>query len=266
MLLAAGTVCVLTAANWWVEPCSKALARSCMQDDRAVKKGQPTSTEIKKLIAQLGALEYKVREKATKELADIGLPVLEALQDAEEHPDLETRQRVNILVKRIRDTNKLPTRVNGLEFKVVLSTNKWAIPTPGKETKIDIALVVKNTKREPAHVLLYGAISAVLADKTGKKLESFGGRQASTPGKDNVPVLAKNESYAFELLGGLSWRDGSLEFEYIDRFTCWETYERLSKGTYRISIKYGNDLVSYRGKGPLWLGTVETLPEIVTIE
>jgi hypothetical protein len=41
-------------------------------------------SEVKKLITALGDRDFGVREKATKRLAEIGLPTLQALREAEE--------------------------------------------------------------------------------------------------------------------------------------------------------------------------------------
>ncbi|HYV38258.1 MAG TPA: hypothetical protein VE988_21420, partial [Gemmataceae bacterium] len=76
------------------------------------KKEPPNQAEIKKLIELLGAREFKAREAAMARLNEIGLPALDALQDAEENAaSLEIRQRAGLLIAPIRKANRLPTRI-----------------------------------------------------------------------------------------------------------------------------------------------------------
>ena len=55
--------------------------------------GKPTPKQIAQLIEQLGSNSYEEREQATKKLAEIGLPALDALQKAASKGDPEIRKR-----------------------------------------------------------------------------------------------------------------------------------------------------------------------------
>ncbi|HEY7158134.1 MAG TPA: HEAT repeat domain-containing protein [Gemmataceae bacterium] len=57
--------------------------------------------KIAKLIDQLGSGAFAERQKATKELAAIGAPALEALRKAAQSEDAEVRKRANELVRKI---------------------------------------------------------------------------------------------------------------------------------------------------------------------
>jgi hypothetical protein len=67
--------------------------------DKADKKADPD--RIAKLIAQLGSNTFTEREQATKDLAAIGEPALEALRKATKSDDAETRRRASELVKNL---------------------------------------------------------------------------------------------------------------------------------------------------------------------
>ena len=48
---------------------------------------------IEELIGQLGADEYRLRERAEMQLAELGLVAFEALREAERDPDIEIKLR-----------------------------------------------------------------------------------------------------------------------------------------------------------------------------
>src|SRR5207248_181310 len=58
--------------------------------------GPPPATE--RLIEQLGSPDYKSRAAATRMLEARGEPALPALRQAQNHPDLEVRQRLTALI------------------------------------------------------------------------------------------------------------------------------------------------------------------------
>jgi hypothetical protein len=62
----------------------------------------PAADHISRLIADLGSIEYTVREAASEELAQIGLPAFAALQSAANHPDREVRYRAQRVLGIIR--------------------------------------------------------------------------------------------------------------------------------------------------------------------
>src|SRR5262245_1124168 len=57
--------------------------------------------KIDKLIEQMGSGTFTERQKATKELAALGVPALEALRKAAKNDDPEVRKRADELVKKI---------------------------------------------------------------------------------------------------------------------------------------------------------------------
>jgi hypothetical protein len=61
----------------------------------------PSKKKIDKLIEQLGSGTFAEREKATKELAAIGLPALDALRKAAQSDDAEVRKRAEDLLPKI---------------------------------------------------------------------------------------------------------------------------------------------------------------------
>lgn len=61
----------------------------------------PNKEQIDKLIDQLGSGVFAEREKASKELAAIGVPVLEALRKAAKSDDAEVRKRAEELIPKI---------------------------------------------------------------------------------------------------------------------------------------------------------------------
>src|SRR5580765_8161255 len=75
-------------------------------------------SEIKKLIEQLGHKDFKLREAAAKLLSQVGIPALNALEQAERATDVEISQRAIALHKQIRRANRLPAKVKGVEFKL----------------------------------------------------------------------------------------------------------------------------------------------------
>jgi hypothetical protein len=61
----------------------------------------PSKEKIDKLIEQMGSGTFREREKATKELAAIGLPALEALRKATKSDDAEVRKRAGDLLPKL---------------------------------------------------------------------------------------------------------------------------------------------------------------------
>jgi hypothetical protein len=60
------------------------------------------AAHIAKLIEQLGSAKFSEREAASKELEEIGIPALEALQKAAKSTDLETRKRAQKIIAKVR--------------------------------------------------------------------------------------------------------------------------------------------------------------------
>lgn len=74
------------------------LAATGRAADDAEKKQAELDARIAGLIEQLGSPDFPVREKATRELVQIGLPAFDALQAAQFHSDLEIGLRAKHLV------------------------------------------------------------------------------------------------------------------------------------------------------------------------
>jgi hypothetical protein len=62
---------------------------------------EASAEQIKKLIEQLGSDNFGAREQASKQLDEIGVPALEALRQAAQGRDAETRRRAEELVQKI---------------------------------------------------------------------------------------------------------------------------------------------------------------------
>lgn len=60
---------------------------------------------INKLISSLGAEEFSIREKATLELVEIGLPAFRAVEAASENSDREIRYRAERILRKIRQSD-----------------------------------------------------------------------------------------------------------------------------------------------------------------
>jgi hypothetical protein len=68
------------------------------------------ANQIQKLIDQLGSNRFAEREKATKELEQMGAPALDALRKATQSDDPERKRRAEALVKRL-DEQELARRI-----------------------------------------------------------------------------------------------------------------------------------------------------------
>jgi hypothetical protein len=132
-----------------------------------------TQLEIDQRITELGDDDFQVRQKAARRLAEIGVPALDALGEAEAKGDPETKLRARLLIREISTTHRVPPR---LEFKLIVE-KEWATPKPGENTAIDIRLQVTNSTDSVCRLYLDKAVKVILQDSTGKELRSTGGRQ-----------------------------------------------------------------------------------------
>src|SRR5438128_532197 len=83
-------------------------AVSCVADEPS-KTAPADAKQIQKLIRDLGADEFSVREKATKELSSIGRSALPALREALQSADLEVRQRARHAMDAIQTSTQYLT-------------------------------------------------------------------------------------------------------------------------------------------------------------
>lgn len=67
-------------------------------DAEIERKQAELDARITELIVQLGSAEFPIREKAMRELVQIGLPAFDALQQAQDHSDLEIGLRAKYLI------------------------------------------------------------------------------------------------------------------------------------------------------------------------
>src|SRR5262245_40186216 len=84
----------------------------------------PASPEtVQALIERLDSSKFAERERATKELEALGPAVLPALRQAQQQATLESRRRLEILIRRLEDRQLAATLLTGrpvrLKFKDV---------------------------------------------------------------------------------------------------------------------------------------------------
>jgi hypothetical protein len=198
--------------------------------------------EIATLIHQLADNSYRIRQKATQRLGDIGLPALEALERAAARADdLEARQRAALLVKNIRQAAGSGTRFDGLEFTIT-APEKWQQPKQGEKTPLAIRLDIKNTTDVPRRVYLYESIRLELADATGTPLEGgWAGYDHEGGGPMAFPILHKNESSSYVWTGGLLTSEEGITLWFTDPFNHGWQWHKLSPGRYHVTVLYWNE-------------------------
>jgi hypothetical protein len=223
--------------------------------------------EIKKLIGELGDSDYKIRESATKRLTAIGFPALDALGDASGKGDAEIRARAADIVKSIHAANPLTTRVQGMEFKLVID-KEWLLPKVGRTTDIKIALEFKNTTDTVYRILLYGPVNAVFGNSNGMKLMEDSRIIVAGSAHPHVsPPLAKNETYTLPFGGVLSkTNEVRAAFSMITPFArSLDAKKFIVKGDYRFGFVYENTQQANDGGAPYWEGKAETPLATVTV-
>jgi WD40 repeat protein len=111
---------------------------------------------IKQLIEDLDSDSYAVREKASQDLAELGLAAEEAVKAAVSSPSLEVRRRAEDLLRKLKGgTGVAPDRLRARRAVEVLEK----IGTPAAKELLESLLDRTKTKLEPA---LEGAIRASL--------------------------------------------------------------------------------------------------------
>lgn len=89
---------LLLLAGWIIASLAFAPLAVAQSDAQIERQQAKLDAHIAELIGQLGSADFPVREKAMRELAEIGLPAFDALQQAQNHPDLEIALRAKYLV------------------------------------------------------------------------------------------------------------------------------------------------------------------------
>jgi hypothetical protein len=213
------------------------------------------------------AEDFQVRQQATKRLAEIGPQALDALRRAEKERDLETYRRAHTLIDSIRAALRLPTRVNGMEFKLI-TDEEWVVPAPGNEIAVNLHLEVTNIADRVCRLYLYQDVTFVLQDSTGRNLTGGRGRTRSMAVAKVSPLLAKGESVtkSFQARAVPVGDGAGLGLYWEDAFSTYWTFRVPSWGTYRLGLIYENDKRATDGGEPLWVGRAETALETVVIK
>jgi hypothetical protein len=255
------------------------LALSNTQDKAPPVKVQETEAKIKKLIAELGDNDFKVREIATKELEGIGLPALEALQEAEEKSDLETQKRAAPLVKGIRAANKLPISSRGLQFTLKLHPEFTIVTSDMRVVDLRYRLEITNIVHQPRRVLISDSIRAYIKTPTGDQLRLT---EDHTPvllrdssGRPMIdrcsPLLKKGETFVLQCDATLWTRAGGQEPSYFLRGPGLDAgalhpVARFPAGVYFFSVIFANHGNPDGDVQDIWVGTAETVSEKIVIE
>jgi hypothetical protein len=229
---------------------------------------QQTEVEISKLIGELGNSDFKVRENATNRLLDIGLPALDALGQASEKGNAESRGRAGSIAKDIRAAN-LITLVKGIEFKLIVE-KEWMMPESGEKKELQIALEFKNTTDTVYRLKLYGAIKVIIDDVMPAPLlpdERFKTADVTQP--PVTPPLAKNQSYRLLCRGQiLNVKNQRATLKLHSPFSLsLLAQSTIAKGkTYHFGLVYENKKQADDGGAPYWEGKAETPLATVTIK
>jgi hypothetical protein len=123
-----------------------AIAPAAWADQRE-RESAALDARIAGLIDQLGAVDFPTRERAMRELAQIGLPAFDALQEAQYHKDLEVGLRARYLIGSAqvawsRDDDPP-------EVKTILKEYGTQVPTE-RATRIDRLGKLEDRKGWPA--------------------------------------------------------------------------------------------------------------------
>jgi hypothetical protein len=225
--------------------------------------GQPSLEAIKKLITDLGQNDFKSRELATKRLREIGLAALDPLYEAaEQSADLELRARAFLVASSIRKDHHLPTRVNGIEFKLIIDPPQLKLKK-NENTNVAVSVWIEITNRTnaPQRLCLDEAFVHTIQDAQGKQLVGRLGLPKSGPRKPAPRVLKSNESLTFLVQDcKLVQNADSLSLILIKGSQVLMTYEGLSNGKYLMTVTYSNSVpLNPDGLG-LWTGSAATLP------
>jgi hypothetical protein len=198
-----------------------------------------------------------------KRLAEIGVPAVEALRQAEQQGDPEAQRRANLVLRMIG--KRPPTTVSGLQFTLV-TDKEWRIPVGATPAKVNVALHVTNTTNKVYRLCFQEGIRLVFQDSTGKMLPFRGGRDSSNPPKITSPPLGKNECHVLLFDSTLRLAGGNLEFHAWDASLWFCEVKGLSKGVYQVGLSYDNSRHATDGGHPFWIGSVHTQMETVVIK
>ena len=244
------------------------IALPATQEANGQGKEQSSPAEIKKLIAELGDAESKARENAATRLVAIGLAALDGVQEAADAgADVELKNRAGGVVQQIRAANRLPTRVNGAEFKLELSEKDWKIAKGSEKAPAgSVALVITNRSPVPRRFAMHGS-KLIFRNGKGETLDAMVlGQKSGGKGTTYTDKVSQNESCRFEFATvTISLKADQLSVAFKQWTSFSYKYANLSTGSYSISIKCKNAAATMLDDTPLWVGEIETFPEEFTL-
>jgi hypothetical protein len=182
-------------------------------------------------------------------------PVWEALQLAEENGDLETRQRAALLATKIRAANGMLNPINGVEFKLI-GSSEWTVPHAAGHTNFGLTWQIKNTTNTAYRFCLRDSLRVELRDSSGKGLTKFTGSD-NYHSWESSPPLVKNERYSMAFVVQVFESNRIFKCAFFDEFGACRVASRLSKGRYRFVVNYCNMSEAMDELAPYWLGSVE---------
>ena len=135
----------------------------------------------------------------------MGVAALELLEiAAEDGNGLELRTRATALVKRIRAANRLPTRVNGVEFRLVVD-KEWSIPAKDKRSIFKGTLELKNTSKKDCRFYLSKPLEFLLIDaqaNTNRFVRGYRSRHKKHDSSSETWCLLRVALYWLDAMGG----------------------------------------------------------------
>ncbi|HYV35453.1 MAG TPA: hypothetical protein VE988_07105 [Gemmataceae bacterium] len=237
------------------------------QEKPIADKKQASDADINKLIAGLGNSSFKVREDALQRLTGIGLPALQALQDAAAKGDLETKLRAQLIIKKLN-----AVQANGLIFKLVVDP-VCKVPAPkAKEVgsaAIDIRLEVTNMT-DKAFRLSAGSFYIYLIDPDGKEVQNKVTSKSRTllnapMPMPSVPLAKKGRATILRKM--MVAGDGLFGFAMSQNFfqPPAQGLRKYPAGTYFVSVAYSNYFHAEDPGDPYWTGEVKLDPQPIWI-
>jgi hypothetical protein len=221
--------------------------------------------EIQKRIADLGNGDFKVREAAMKRLREIGVPGLAALYKAEENGEVEVRKRAAMLVQTIRIANRLPTRVDGMEFELIVNDKVWQIPKEGRETSFHINVRLSNVANRDKRLHVFAELDLSLKDSKGTEYMRGGGTERSMRNPFNTDALSLGESLTRQWKCRMLWSKGRPTLVCQSESSHWKE-AIISKGIYSLCVTYSTSNENSKESIPFWIGKAETLSDTIVIK
>jgi hypothetical protein len=212
--------------------------------------------QITKLISELGDVNFKIRESALQRLFDIGVPALDALENACQADDFEIRARAQLLIKKIEYSSLPVAVVNGMRFRLIVDRH-WVIPEKGGRASTGIIVECTNlAEKKTLRFWPMGSTSFLMIDSRG--LRTFPLMELQSVGPLRIPLLKQNDCYRFEIDATLVWRRDELTLIFHD------LRGRQSEGVtvekhFKLAINYENHSHQIgEFNDNLWTGDLQT--------